>query len=146
MEEYQTETGKIEFSSKKPPLGVSPIPVQNEIRMDVDEFVMLNSALPKYTHTQFKDVYGEIPCQAWINPSDILKQGLDPKENAVLYNEIGELQVGLKPTKQVPTGVIWCPRELIDSDGNYQNSLAHGKPQQIGGGPMFNSVKVRIKQ
>jgi anaerobic selenocysteine-containing dehydrogenase len=146
MTEYQTSTGKLEFSSSNTPKGVSCIPIQMKIKVEEDEFIMLNSALPKYTHTQFKDVYGEIPCIAWINLNDIEKHGLDSKTKATLYNEIGELNVDLKPTDAVPEGVIWCPRELIDSEGNSQNSLANGKPQLIGGGPMFNTIRVRIKQ
>ena len=72
--------------------------------------------------------------------------GLDCNEKATLYNNLGKLVVDLEPTKQVSRGVIWCPRELIDFESNYQNSLSHGTPQLIGGGPMFNTVKVRIRQ
>lgn len=146
MDEYTTGTGKIEFESTSASKGVSPIPIQMETPIEKGEFIMLNSAVPKYTHTQFTDVYGKIPCVAWINPDDVEEIGLDPQAKATLYNDLGELIVDLKPTKQVPKGVIWCPRELIDSEGNHQNSLSHGTPQLIGGGPMFNTVKVRIRQ
>ena len=146
MDEYPTGTGKIEFASISAPEGVSPTPIQIEIPIEDGEIIMLNSARPQYTHTQFTDVYGEIPCIAWINPEDIEKMGLDPKAKATLYNELGQLIIDLKPTNQVPSGVIWCPRELIDSEGNHQNSLAHGTPQLIGGGPMFNTIKVRVRQ
>lgn len=146
MDDYPTGTGKIEFESTSAPEGVSPIPIQMEIPVAEGEFIMLNSAVPKYTHTQFTDVYGEIPCVAWINPDDVEEMGLDPKAKTTLYNDLGQLIVDLKPTNQVPRGVIWCPRELIDSEGNHQNSLSHGTPQLIGGGPMFNTVKVRVRQ
>ena len=146
MDEYPTGTGKIEFASTSAPEGVSPTPIQIEIPIEKGEFIMLNSAVPQYTHTQFTDVYGEIPCLAWINHEDIKKMGLDPKAKTTLYNELGQLIVDLKPTNQVPSGVIWCPRELIDSEGNHQNSLTHGTPQLIGGGPIFNTVKVRVRQ
>ncbi len=146
MDEYPTGTGKIEFASTSAPEGISPIPIQMEIPVEKGEFIMLNSAVPSYTHTQFTDVYGEIPCIAWINPDDVDEMGLDCNEKATLYNNLGKLVVGLKSTKQVSRGVIWCPRELIDFESNYQNSLSHGTPQLIGGGPMFNTVKVRIRQ
>lgn len=146
MDDYPTGTGKIEFESTSAPEGVSPIPIQMEIPVAEGEVIMLNSAVPKYTHTQFTDVYGEIPCVAWINPDDVEEMGLDPKAKTTLYNDLGQLIVDLKPTNQVPRGVIWCPRELIDSEGNHQNSLSHGTPQLIGGGPMFNTVKVRVRQ
>lgn len=146
MDEYPTGTGKIEFESTCAPEGVSPIPVQMEIPVEEGEFIMLNSAIPKYTHTQFTDVYGDIPCVAWINPDDVEAMGLDAEAKATLYNDLGELIVDLKQTKQVSRGVIWCPRQLIDPEGNHQNSLSHGAPQLIGGGPMFNTVKVRVRQ
>ena len=146
MDEYQMGTGKIEFESTCAPEGVSPIPIQMEISVEEGEFIMLNSAIPKYTHTQFTEVYGDIPCVAWINPDDIDELGLDPEAKATLYNNLSELIVDLKPTRQVSRGVIWCPRQLIDSEGNHQNSLSHGVPQLIGGGPMFNTVKVRVRQ
>lgn len=146
LDEYPTGTGRLEFASTSTPEGVSPIPIQMEIDVEDGEFIMLNSSVPQYTHTQFRDVYGGIPCTAWINPDDIETLGLDPEAKTTLYNEIGELIVDLKPTTRVPNGVIWCPRELIDSEGNHQNSLSPGKPQLIGGGPMFNTVKVRLRQ
>jgi len=146
MDEYPTGTGKIEFESTTAPEGVSPIPLQMEISVEEGEFIMLNSAIPKYTHTQFTEVYGDIPCIAWVNPDDVEEMGLDPSAKVTLYNELGEFVIDLKPTKQVSRGVIWCPREAIDSEGNHQNGLSHGVPQLIGGGPMFNTVKVRVRQ
>jgi anaerobic selenocysteine-containing dehydrogenase len=106
MDEYPTGTGKMEFESTSAPEGVSPIPIQMEMSIEEGEFIMLNSAVPKYTHTQFTDVYGDIQCVAWINPDDVEEMGFDSKSKATLYNGLGELIVDLKPTKQVPRGVI----------------------------------------
>jgi hypothetical protein len=36
------------------------------------------------------------------------------------------------------------PREVKDINGVIQNSLTPGTPQKLGGGPVFNSVKVQI--
>jgi anaerobic selenocysteine-containing dehydrogenase len=146
LDYYPTGTGKMEFSSTSSPEGVSALPVQMEIPVEKGEFIMLNSAVPNYTHTQFTEVYGDVPCMAWINPDDVEEMGLDPDAKATLYNDLGEFIVDLKPTKQVSKGVIWCPREAIDSEGNHQNGLSHGTPQLLGGGPMFNTVKVRVRQ
>lgn len=146
MDEYQTPSGKIEFASSTIPQGATPLPFQMEVTVSDGEFIMLNSALPNYTHTQFRDVYDDIPCKAWINPDDMDALGLNPEQHVTLYNESGELEVDPIITRKVPEGVIWCPRELKDSKGNIQNSLADGTPQLIGGGPMFNTIRVRIKQ
>lgn len=146
MDEYQTPSGKLEFTSTSAPEDVSPLPLQLEIDLDEDELIMLNSSLPQYTHTQFRDVYNDIPCTAWVNPQDAEKFNLTDGGNHLIYNEQGELQVTVKVTDRVTPGVIWTPRELIDPMGNIQNSLAPGAPQRIGGGPLFNTVKVRFKE
>ena len=51
-EEYQTPTGKIEFYSKMAEeKGLSPLPAQLPLKSGRGEFILLNSALPQYTHT-----------------------------------------------------------------------------------------------
>ena len=144
-DEYTTPSGKIEFTSTSTPVGVSSLPEQYEICYEPDELVMLNSAVSKYTHTQFRDVYGDIPCEAWINPFDAEKNNVVDGMAVKLYNEQGELNVTAIVTDKVPSGVVWCPREIVDTEGNCQNNLASGKAQLIGGGPGFNSIRVRIK-
>ena len=146
MDEYQTPTGRIEFTSTSVTNGVHPLPYQYEIETIEGELIMLNSALPKYLHTQFTDIYNDIPCTAWVNPEDAEKHNLTDRGTHLIYNEQGELQVTVKVTDKIPPGIIWTPRELVDALGNIQNSLAPGTPQRIGGGPMFNSVKVRFKE
>ena len=72
-DEYQTPLGKLEFTSTSALEGVSPLPRQLEIEFAEDELIMLNSSLPQYTHTQFRDVYENIPCMVWVNPVDAEK-------------------------------------------------------------------------
>jgi len=146
IDAYQTKSGKLEFASKSVTEGVSSLPRQLEISSDEDEFIMLNSSLPQYLHTQFRDVYNEIPRTIWVNPKDAAKHNLTDGENRIIYNEQGELSVNIKITHRIIPGVIWAPRELIDEKGNPQNGLTPGTPQVIGGGPMFNTVKIRFKE
>ena len=54
-------------------------------------------------------------------------------------------ECNVKVIGKVLLGVIWCLRELIDEKGNPQNGLAQGTPQKIGGGLIFNTVKVRSR-
>jgi anaerobic selenocysteine-containing dehydrogenase len=145
LDEYQTSTGKLEFTSTSAPVCVKPIPEQLMVGTSDGEFIMLNSSLPQYLHTQFTDVYDEIPRTFWVNPSDAETNELVDGKGCILYNERGELEATIKTTGKVPPGVVWCPRELIDERGNPQNGLAPGTPQKIGGGPMFNTVKVKIR-
>jgi anaerobic selenocysteine-containing dehydrogenase len=144
LDEYQTPTGRIEFHSTSAGDGVSPLPEQIEFSVASDEFLMLSSSVPKYLHTQFRDVYGEIPVQVWVNPIDAEANNLGNGDAFTLVNEHGRLNVEAVVTDKVPRGVIWSPRELLDGEGNAQNSLTPGVPQRIGGGPVFNSTRVRI--
>jgi anaerobic selenocysteine-containing dehydrogenase len=146
VDEYQTPSGRLEFTSTSVLEGVSPLPLQYEISLDEGMLIMLNSAIPEYTHTQFRDVYNEIPCTAWVNPEDAERFNLKDGGKHLICNENGQLMVTVKITNRVPSGVIWTPRELIDTEGNIQNSLAPGTPQQIGGGPVFNTVKIKFKE
>ncbi len=143
-DEYQTPSGRIEFYSSTAGDGASPLPRQVELSLGLNEFILMSSSLPKYTHTQFRDVYGEIPAQVWINPADAKRIGVQEGAEVTLFNDLGRLRLTAVVTDRVPRGVLWAPREMIDGEGNAQNSLTHGVPQMIGGGPVFNSTKVKI--
>lgn len=144
LDEYQTPSGRIEFFSTAAGAGVSPLPAQMDTSRAPDEYVLISSSLPKYTHTQFRDVYGEIPLRVWVNPVDAERHGVDDGSEVTLFNENGRLRLTAFVTENVPRGVLWAPRQLVDGEGNLQNSLTPGVPQLIGGGPGFNSTKVRI--
>jgi len=144
MDEYQTPSGRVEFYSSAAEEGVSPLPRQFELILGSDEFMLMSSSLPKYTHTQFRDVYGEIPAQVWINPADAERHGVQEGAEVTLFNDLGSIRLTAVVTDRVPRGVLWAPRELIDGEGNAQNSLTPGVAQVIGGGPVFNSTRVKI--
>jgi len=146
-DEYQTPSGKIEFySSKAEELGVNSLPSQLLFEVGAEWFILLNSSTPKYTHSQFIDVYGPIPQLVWINPKDASDLNIENGEDVVLFNELGKVTVKAVVTDKVSRGVLWSPRPLTGSDGNPMNVLTHSTPQRIGGGPIFNSTKVKIEQ
>jgi len=145
--EYQTPSGKIEFSSSQScEIGVQEIPVQTELKMDDEWYLLLNSSIPKYTHSQFTDVYGPIPQIVWINEENAKRLNIDNDNEVVLYNEQGEVRVKAVVNKKVSKGVLWVPRPLIGLGGNPLNLLAPSTSQIIGGGPIFNTIKVKIKK
>ena len=116
LDEYQTPSGKIElYSTTAIKLGHSPLPEMEYVKGK--GFVLLNSATPKYTHTQFRDVYGPIPAIVQINPEDAKKFGIRGGEEVVLYNENGEVSVKAQVVDKVPRGVLWSPRQLVDING-----------------------------
>jgi anaerobic selenocysteine-containing dehydrogenase len=147
LNRYQTPSEKIEFSaSTAADIGVSRLPFQEELQSDEQWFVLLNSAIPKYTHSQFTDVYGPIPEIVWINPKDAGKLGIQDGKTVEVFNNSGNVVLKANVTDKISTGTCWAPRPLVGLNGEPLNSLAPGIAQKIGGGPIFNSIKVRIRQ
>lgn len=144
--EYQTPSGKIEFfSSMVHEKGANPLPLQPSLEDDEGWFTLLNSALPKWTHSQFRDVYGPLPEIVWMNPVDANKIGITNGEEVVLYNQLGALTVDVVITEKISKGVLWSPRPLSGKNGAPLNVLAMNDPQLVGAGPKFNSIKVKIR-
>jgi anaerobic selenocysteine-containing dehydrogenase len=143
--EYQTPSGKIElYSSKALEMGAHPLPAQSPLDEEEHWFTLLNSALPNWTHSQFRDVYGPIPQVVWINPADAGNLGVKNGGDVTLFNEQGALTIEAVVTERVSQGVLWSPRPLTGKNGVPLNSLASGNPQTVGAGPRFDSIRVRI--
>jgi anaerobic selenocysteine-containing dehydrogenase len=143
--EYQTPSGKIEFSSSTSfKIGIQDIPVQAELNRDDEWFILLNSSIPQYTHSQFTDVYGPIPQIVWINTEDAKRLNIQDDDDVLLSNERGQVHLKAIVNEKVSQGVLWVPRPLIGLEGTPLNILAPSTPQTIGGGPSLNSIKVRI--
>lgn len=146
-DKYQTPTGKIEFYSIiAEQKGYSPLPVQLELQPPEGYFVLLNSATPRYVHTQFREVYGPQPAIVKINPADAEALGVEDGDTVTLYNEHGEVKVKAVVTDEVPPGVLWSPRQLIGLDGQPQNAITSSRTQELGGGSTFNSTLVKVKK
>ncbi|MDI6904616.1 MAG: molybdopterin dinucleotide binding domain-containing protein [Candidatus Bathyarchaeia archaeon] len=87
--EYQTSTGKIEFyATKAEKLGLTSLPKQYPLPKN-EGFILLNTAVKKYTHTQFQDVYGRIPSTVFIHPEDAENYEVHEGDTVELYNELG---------------------------------------------------------
>ena len=144
-QEYQTPSGKIEFTSSGADAeGATALPLQLPIDLDEGWFILLNSALPRWTHSQFRDVYGKIPEIVWINPADADKMGIEEGDEVALFNERGALTVAALITEKVSQGVLWSPRPLTGRNGAPLNALVSSRPQAIGSGSRFNSIHVKI--
>jgi anaerobic selenocysteine-containing dehydrogenase len=147
MNEYQTQSGKIEFyASKAEKLGFNPLPEQLPCEPEEGMFVLLNSSISKYTHSQFRDVYGPIPQHVWLNSKDAASLNIKNNDRIKIYNDLGGVVIHTVVTNDTPQGVLWAPRPLTGLEDNPLNILADSKPQVIGGGPRFNSIKVRIER
>jgi anaerobic selenocysteine-containing dehydrogenase len=145
-EVYQTPTGKIEFYSiKAEKYGVSPIPTQKPLPIKKGYLILITSAHPQYTHSQFQDVYGAIPAIVWINPKDAGKHNIKNQQLVKLYNDKGDVVVKAIVTSKVLKGVLWSPRLHIGINGKPQNAITIDKTQTLGGGSSFNSTLVKIE-
>lgn len=145
--EYQTPSAKIEFySSRAPELCANPLPIQLPLGEPEGWFVLLNSSLPCWTHSQFRDVYGPIPAIVWVNHADADDIGIANEDDVTLYNELGELTLEAVVTDHISKGVLWSPRPLTGKNGTPMNSLASSSPQNLGAGPRFNSIKVKVRK
>ncbi len=143
--QYDTPSGKIElFASNALQKGFSPLPEQIDPGFKKGEFTLLTSATTRYTSTQFQDIYGPIPAVITIHPVDAGIAGVKEGDDAAIVNQRGHVKVKISVSNTVPKGVLWAPRQFEDADGNPLNLLMSGTPQKIGGGPRFNSTKVRL--
>jgi anaerobic selenocysteine-containing dehydrogenase len=145
-DEYQTPSRKIElYSSKALETGSSPLPVQLPLEENEGWFTLLNSSLPNWTHSQFRDVYGPIPKIVWINPADADSLGTKNGDDITLFNALGAVTVEAVVTENISKGVLWSPRPLTGKNGVPINSLTSNDPQTLGAGPRFNSTRVKIR-
>jgi anaerobic selenocysteine-containing dehydrogenase len=140
--EYQTPSGKVEFYSTVAREPITPLPRQ--LPVEGGDFTLLNSALPQWTHSQFRDVYGEIPLTVWVNRDDAARLGIADGDPVTLSNEGGEIELRASVGDRVGPGVLWSPRPLVDHMGRAQNALVSGVPQALGGGPRYDSARVKI--
>lgn len=137
---YQTPTKKIELYATQ---GDSPLPVQYPL--PENSFILLNSAVKNYTHTQFQDIYGAIPSLVFMNREDARYYNIKDTDTVELYNELGSIKLKAVISVSVPQGVLWTPRQGKDIEGTPQNSIMPDTTQKIGGGPIFNSTLVKIR-
>jgi len=146
INEYQTPSRKIElYSSRALEMRLNPLPVQLPLNEDEGSFILLNSSLPYWTHSQFRDVYGPIPEIVWINHVDADNLCIKNGDVVTLFNELGTLTVEAIVTEKVSKRVLWSPRPLIGKNGVPLNSLASSSPQTLGKGPRFNSIRAKIR-
>jgi anaerobic selenocysteine-containing dehydrogenase len=142
---YHTPTGKIElYSTYAERNGYSPLPLQRKV--ESENFILITSSLPQYTHTQFQDVYGEIPKIVFINPSDARKLDIADGDLVRIYNNRGDIILKASISGRISNGVLWAPKVCNDIYNRPINILTLDTPQEIGMGSSFNSTRVKIEK
>jgi anaerobic selenocysteine-containing dehydrogenase len=144
---YRTASGKIEFhSSRAVEMGLNPLPTQTPPHIERGRVILLTSASSKYTSTQFQEIYGPIPAILAISAQDADRLGIENTDVVTLSNDYGEVRVTATISNTVPPAIVWSPRQSEGLAGEPQNCLMSSTPQEIGGGPRFNSTTVTISK
>jgi anaerobic selenocysteine-containing dehydrogenase len=144
-DEYQTPSGRLEFhATKAEDLNMTPLPKQHPLPEE-GSFVFLNSAISKYTHTQFQDVYGPLPSTVFMNPVDAAEFNVRNNDAVELFNEFGSINLKVTISTSVQKHVLWSPRECRDANGKPQNSIVPDTTQNLGNGSIYNTTIVRVK-
>lgn len=144
---YPTPTGKIEFYSLKArELGLNPLPQPLHVKVRDGEFILLNCAHPKYTNSQFREVYGDISPILMVNSKDARRYELKSGDIVAVYNDRGEVHLKVKVTDDIPPKTLWTYRMVRGVNGELLNSIMPPKAQEVGGSPTINSTIVKIKK
>jgi len=125
---------------------LNPLPIQTPLSIEKGSFILLTSATPKYTSTQFQEVYDAIPAVVTMNSQDAEQLGIKDGHIVTLANDRGQVQVKVTISDTVPEGVVWSPRQSEGLAGEPQNCLMSSNPQEIGSGPRFNSTTVTVSR
>ncbi len=145
-DEYQTPSGKIElYPQRAEKKGSTPFPDFKPLKLGPGDFILLNSAVKEYTHTQFQDIFGNIPAIVWIHPKDAQKYNITDQDDLYLTNALGKIRVAAQITRNVSEGVLWSPKQSPGREGVPFNILCPSTPQKLGGGSVFNSTVVKIE-
>ncbi len=143
---YDTPSGKLEFFPEgAAEQGFTPFPQYRPLEQKDGEFVLLNSAMRNYTHSQFRESFGPLPEKVIMYSGDARKLGLEAFDKVKLTNDRGSLTVTLEISSSLPSGVLWTPRPVLDAGGQSTNHLTSAVPQ-AGSGPTFNSTLVRVEK
>jgi anaerobic selenocysteine-containing dehydrogenase len=144
---YPTASDKIElFSQQAQQQGFSPLPSHLPAAVMPAQFILLNSALARYTHTQFQDVYGSIPATLSLHPDDARRLGIGDGCIVEMASAHGATRLRAVVSDEVPQGVVWSPKETAGLDGKPQNGLVAGERQRLGNGSLFNSTRVTLRR
>ncbi len=146
--EFQTTSGKIEFSSSKAQeLGLSSFPT---ILDEHPQFPLrlISTSHPSFLHSQFFNIN---PIQPYviISPKDSLKRRIKDWDSVRVFNEKGSLVLPVKVSDKVPSGVIWTfrsPWVSLSKDKKNVNVLTNDDFQKSSYGSTFNSTFVDLEK
>jgi len=145
IDEYQTPSSKIEFASTialKNNLHQFPEPINIVTPRDYPYVLVCISSL-KYTHSQFEDVYGDIPPFLFISEKDMVELGIKEGDIVVLENEKGRVKLIARKSNAVPEGVVFAFKACRTLEGKRINEIVSDMINELNGATL-NSTFVRL--
>jgi len=144
---YQTPSGKIElYSIDALKEGLPPLPTPPKgDRIEESELLLITSAHPLYTHTQFEDIYGPIYSELLINPEDAKQLGIETGNLVEVYNEKGTVLLKIKVDPSLGKGIAWLPRQARTYNGKRINVILDDGVDSYGGATL-NSTHIKIRK
>ncbi|MEM1664123.1 MAG: molybdopterin-dependent oxidoreductase [Pyrobaculum sp.] len=136
---FPTKSGKVEFySGAAEERGLPPLPHYRPPPRD--RYVLTFTADPRYTNSQFRDIYGEPKPVVYINPDDYVGGCVE------IYNEWGSVVLNAVADSSVPRGVVLYVGVGKDLRGSPINVVARGDPGPYGGSPKLYTTYVYMRQ
>ncbi len=83
----------------------------------------------------------------WIHPDDAAPRGIADGDTVILENEKGRVQLGARVTTDITPGVLLAPTiwwAKLSPDGRNVNWLTVQDETDMGGGPTFYDIRVRL--
>lgn len=147
LNEYQTPTRKIEFTSTKAhDYGVSPLPTPAKIESPKEyPYILISSSNPKYTHSQFEDEWGPIPPIVYISPQNAEELGIKNGDKVRLSNENGSIIMVARIDPGIPPYVVFAYKSATTVDGKRINFITSDNTNELGGATI-NSTYVKIER
>jgi anaerobic selenocysteine-containing dehydrogenase len=144
---YQTPSGKIElYSIGALEEGLPPLPTPPKgDRVGENELLLITSAHPLYTHTQFEEVYGSIYSDLLINPEDAKQLNIETGNLVEVYNEKGAVKLKIRVDPSLGKGIAWLPRHSKTYNGKRINVIIDDGIDSYGGATL-NSTHIRIRK
>ncbi len=79
-----------------------------------------------------------------MSPSDALRLKLANGDYVKVYIDLGSVVMIIRISGDIALGTLWVPRQARTVDGKRINALLTDSTEELGGGSVINSTRVKI--
>jgi anaerobic selenocysteine-containing dehydrogenase len=152
---FETQSGKIELYSHEAltKWGISALPDYAGIMQAQDEIRYPLQLITPNTGSRIHSQFGNLKIikemnsgpVARISPADAFKRKIATGQRIRVFNQTGELTIGMEISNRVPVGLVVLPNGIWFSEGGGVNKLITGAETDIGFGAAFHDNWVEIE-